>query len=273
MALKYLRNPVVAGQFYPASQKELRALISSYENRQASKKDVIGAILPHAGYVYSGKVATETVSAINIKETLVLLGTNHTGLGADFSIIPRGAWKTPLGSVGINDGLAGLFLDRSELLEIDITAHQDEHSLEVELPILQYFRSDFKIVPIAIKSFDLPLLNKLAQALAGVISDNKLKDSVLFIASSDLNHYEPYEVSKKKDSLAIEAITSLDEEKLKKVINDSDISMCGFAPVAVLIKTAKLLGAKTAELIKYQTSGQVNNDMSSVVGYAGITIY
>ncbi|MDD5059936.1 MAG: AmmeMemoRadiSam system protein B [Candidatus Omnitrophica bacterium] len=273
MAQNYLRNPVVAGQFYPSNKRDLNAMISSFEDRRAVKKDVIGAILPHAGYLYSGKVATETISGINIKDNLILLGTNHTGLGADFSIIPKGTWKTPLGNVDINDKLAGLFLNRSELLEVDITAHQDEHSLEVELPILQYFRNDFRIVPIAIKSFNLLSLKELAEGLADVIKKNSLRESVLFIASSDLNHYEPQEISKKKDSLAIEAIVALDEDRLEIVIRDSDISMCGFAPVAVLIKTAKLLGAKGAQLIKYQTSGQVNNDMNSVVGYAGITIY
>ncbi len=273
MAQINFRKPVVSGQFYPSAAKELNAMISSFTDSQAQKKDIIGAILPHAGYVYSGRVATQTVSGINIKDNVILLGTNHTGLGSDFSIMPQGIWQTPLGDVEINEELANLFLNRSRYLEIDILAHQDEHSLEVELPILQYFKGDLKIVPIAIKSLNLTLLKSLAEELADVISENNLKKSTVFIASSDMTHYEPQEIAKKKDSLAIDAIVALDEDKLNRVVKDFDISMCGFAPVAVLIKTAKLLGAKGAQLIKYQTSGDTSGDMSSVVGYAGITIY
>ncbi len=268
-----IRKPAVAGQFYPSSAKDINAIISSFADKRARKFDVIGCVLPHAGYVYSGKVAVTTISRVNIKETVVLLGPNHTGLGADFSIMPRGTWQTPLGNVEINSELANSFLSKSAYLEADTIAHLDEHSLEVELPILQYFRRDFKIVPIAIKIGNLSALNEIAQSLAGVINEKNLKNSVIFIASSDMTHYEPQESAEKKDALAIEAICALDEQRLESAIKKFDISMCGFAPVAVLIKTAKLLGAKTGKLIKYQTSGDATKDTSSVVGYAGITIY
>ena len=268
-----LRKPVVAGQFYPAGAKELNALIVSLAGKAAQKKEVLGCILPHAGYIYSGKVAAQTISGVKIKDTVVLLGPNHTGQGATFSIMPRGIWQTPLGDLEINSQLAGLFLAKSGYLESDSLAHADEHSLEVELPILQYFRNDFKIVPIAIKTDDLSQLSAVGQDLASVIIENNLKGSVMFIASSDLTHYEPQENAKIKDALAIEAILALDEQKLKNRVQESEISMCGFAPVAVLIKIAKLLGAKKGELIKYQTSGDcLDGDKSSVVGYAGITI-
>ena len=268
-----LRKPVVAGQFYPSAVKSLKELISTFADKEAQKRDVIGAILPHAGYIYSGKVAAQTVCGINIKDNVVLLGPNHTGIGSSCSIMPQGAWQTPLGNVEINEEIANLFLNKSRYLETDLLAHQDEHSLEVELPILQYFKNNFKIIPIAIKSFDLSLLKSLAQELAGVISENNLKKSTIFIASSDMTHYEPQKAAVIKDALAIEAIIALDEDKLARVVKDSNISMCGFAPVSVLIKVAKLLGAKGAQLIKYQTSGEASGDMNSVVGYAGITIY
>lgn len=248
-------------------------MIASFADMQAQKNDCLGAILPHAGYIYSGRVAARTVSGINIKDTVVLLGPNHTGKGAIFSIMPRGSWQTPLGDVEIDAKLANLFLTKSRYLETDSLAHLDEHSLEVELPILQYFRKDFKIVPIAMKTDDLPMLNEVAQSLANVIDENNLKSSTMFIASSDMTHYESEESAKRKDALAIEAIVALDEYKLQSVVRGSGISMCGFAPVAVLIKAAKLLGAKKAKLIKYQTSGDATGDTSSVVGYAGITIY
>lgn len=272
MALTNLRKPVVSGQFYPGKKEELKDLIASFIDKTAQKKDVLGAILPHAGYVYSGRVAAETVSGINIKNTVVLLGPNHTGLGSTFSIMPQGTWQTPLGNVEVDARLAKLFLEKTKYLEADLSAHLDEHSLEVQLPILQYFKSDFKIVPIAIKTDNLAMLIEVAQSLAAVISENNLQSSVLFIASSDLTHYESLANAKKKDALAIEAIVALDEQKLDAVVNEFDISMCGFAPVAVLIKIAKLLGAKKGRLIKYQTSGDATKDNSSVVGYAGITI-
>jgi MEMO1 family protein len=267
-----LRKPAVAGQFYPSTAKDIRKIIASFTDKFAQKNDVYGCILPHAGYIYSGNVAVQTISRVNIKDTLILLGPNHTGLGATFSIMPQGAWETPLGNVEINALLANLFLSKSRYLKNDTLAHLNEHSLEVELPILQYFRSDFKIVPIAIKTDDLSMLSGLAEELAQVISQNHLSSSVMFIASSDMTHYEPQESAEKKDALAIEAILALDERKLEAQVKDLDISMCGFAPITVLLKAAKLLGAKKGQLIKYQTSGDASGDKSNVVGYAGITI-
>jgi MEMO1 family protein len=267
-----LRKPVVAGQFYPAEQKQLKEMIASLADRQAQKSDCLGVILPHAGYIYSGAVAALTLSQVKIKDTVVLLGPNHTGRGALFSVMSRGSWNTPLGNVEINRPLAELFLDRSGYLQADTLAHAQEHSLEVELPMLQYFRNDFKIVPIVIMSDDLSRLEMVAQELAGVITEKNLQQSVIFIASTDLTHYEPLESAKFKDRLAIEAMLELDGQKLRTRIQDSAISMCGFAPVAVLLKTAQLLGATKGKLIKYQTSGDASGDMSSVVGYAGITI-
>ena len=267
-----LRKPVVSGQFYPADAKELDALIDSFVDKTVQKKDCLGCILPHAGYLYSGKVAACTVSRIKIKDTVVLLGPNHTGQGAAFSMMSQGAWRTPLGDLGINSKLADLFLAKSKYFCADSLAHLDEHSLEVELPLLQHFRDDFRIVPAAIKNVDLFELEAVSQALAAVVIENNLQHSVMFIASSDLTHYEPEKIAKIKDQLAIEAILELDEQKLKTLVEESEISICGLAPIIILIKVAKLLGAKKTELIKYATSGDVTKDLSSVVGYAGIII-
>jgi len=272
MDLINLRKPAVAGQFYPENARNLKALIDSFVDKTTPKYDCFGCVLPHAGYVYSGKVAACTVAGIKIKDTVVLLGPNHTGRGAAFSIMPQGVWETPLGKVEINRKLAGLFLGESGYLQADSSAHLQEHSLEVELPILQYFRNDFKIVPITICTDDILKLNLLSQELASVVIENNLKSSVMFIASSDLTHYASQASAEKNDALAIEAIIDLDEQKLKMYKDKFNISMCGFAPIAILIKVAKLLGFKKGNLIKYQTSGEVSNDQSSVVGYAGITI-
>ena len=273
MSQSNLRKPSVSGQFYPSDPGILLGLIASFAVKVAQKQDVIGCLLPHAGYVYSGKVATQTISGVNIKDTVILLGPNHSGNGSDFSLMSQGYWQTPLGNIEIDSQLANLFLSNSRYLKADTFAHADEHSLEVELPILQYFKKDFKIVPISIKADKLNILKVVAEELVEVITRNDLIDSSMFIASSDMTHYESQQSAAKKDALAIEAIVALDEDKLEEVVRRLSISMCGLAPVVVLIRAAKLLGAKKGKLIKYQTSGDATGDTSSVVGYAGITIY
>lgn len=268
-----IRKPSVAGQFYPSDADGLFEMISSFAVKSGQKQDVIGCVLPHAGYIYSGKVATQTLSEVNIKDTVILLGPNHSGNGPAFSLMSQGYWQTPLGNVEIDSQLANLFLSSSKYLEADTFAHVDEHALEVELPILQYFKKDFKIVPITIKTDKVDTFKIVAEELAGVIIKNNLLSSCMFIASSDMTHYESQKNAEKKDALAIEAITALNEDKLVAEVKRLSISMCGLAPVAILLRVAKLLGAKKGKLIKYQTSGDASGDTSSVVGYAGITIY
>jgi MEMO1 family protein len=267
-----IRMPAVAGQFYPSHPAELKQLIKEFIPKKIDKADAIACILPHAGYVYSGRVAVETVAGINIKNKIILLGPNHTGYGAKFSITASGEWLTPLGRVKIDRGLAQAIIKRCGFLTEESLAHQYEHSLEVELPILQYFKNSFEIVPIAILSSDLGMLKKLGAGIAQAVKESKEEKSVMLVASSDMTHYEPQNIAEKKDRAAIEAITELDEDKLARKIKELNITMCGYAPAAVLITAAKLLGAKSAKLIKYQTSGDTTGDKSSVVGYAGIVI-
>jgi AmmeMemoRadiSam system protein B len=267
-----VRKPFVAGSFYPAGAAELKKEISSFLKSAAKKEDALACILPHAGYMYSGRVACETAAAVNIKDKVVLLGPNHTGRGKAFSIMTAGAWETPLGRVKIDAALAKNILANSRHLEEDELAHIEEHSLEVELPILQYFKKDFTFVPIAFLSGGLTALKETGEDLAKTIKDSGLRDSCLIVASSDMTHYEPQKEAQEKDNAAIAAITALDEERLFKEIRRLDITMCGCAPVIVAIKAAKLLGAKAARLVRYQTSGDVTGDRQSVVGYAGITI-
>ena len=268
-----LRKPAVAGQFYPASANSLRDTIAGLVNKEATKIDALACMLPHAGYMYSGRVAALTVSRINLKQKIILLGPNHTGLGAAFSIMTEGAWQTPLGEVKIDSSLAGKIKARSKYLKEDSGAHAYEHSLEVQLPILQYFRTDFEIVPILFLSDELEILKEIGQEIAGVIKEADTKDSTLILASSDMTHYEPQADAENKDKQAIQAILELDEDGLMHKIKSLNISMCGYAPVIVMIKTAKLLGAKFAELVKYQTSADVTGDKDSVVGYAGIIMH
>lgn len=268
-----IREPVVAGQFYPASSLGLKNQIETLIDKKVDTRDVIACVLPHAGYMYSGRVAAQTLSRVNIKDKIILLGPNHTGNGAPFSIMTQGTWQTPLGNVKIDSGLAKEILRNSKYLKDDVFAHAYEHSLEVELPFLQFFKNDFEIVPIAFLSDEVEILKEIGREIANTLKNSKIKDSSMIVASSDMTHYEPQEVAENKDKEAIQAILELDEDKLMAKVRQLNISMCGYAPVIVMLSAAKILGANTAKLIEYQTSGDVTGDKDSVVGYAGITVY
>lgn len=268
-----IRKPAVAGQFYSSSCQALKNQIEPLIDKNAAKSDIIGCVLPHAGYMYSGKVAAETVSAINIKDKIILLGPNHTGYGPAFSIMSEGTWQTPLGEVNIDSALAKQILNGSNYLEEDTLAHAYEHCLEVELPFLQYFKAHFEIVPIVITSGQNDILKAIGKEIGSAVKESGLKDSIMLLASSDMTHYEPQNQAEKKDKEAIEAILELNEDKLTQRVQRLNISMCGYAPVVVMLNAAKSLGAKSAKLIKYQTSADITGDRSSVVGYAGIIIY
>jgi AmmeMemoRadiSam system protein B len=273
MAKSNVREPAVAGQFYPAEARELNSQIKKYLDLKSLKQDAIACIMPHAGFMYSGPVAGSVVSRINVPGHVVLLGPNHTGEGTPFSLVSSGCWKTPLGEVNIDSQLAEEILSASPYLQEDSSAHLHEHSLEVELPFLQYLRQDFQIVPICVASSDLQALKSVGLAVASAVDKLKLRESTLIVASSDMTHYQPQKEAEEKDKLAIEAILELNPAKLLEKVSKFNISMCGFAPVIAMLYAAIALGAKKAELVKYQTSGDVTQDFSSVVGYAGMIIY
>lgn len=267
-----IREAAFSGQFYPSSAREIKKLIAGFVKPAGNKVDCIGCMLPHAGYIYSGAVASLTVSGINIKDKVILLGPNHTGRGPAYSIMTEGVWQTPLGDVNVDSSLANNVLEASKYLEKDFSAHSGEHSLEVELPILQYFRKEFEIVPIAFMSDDLSVLKKIGKDIAGVIRKNGLNDKTLIVASSDMTHYETEESAQAKDKIAIDAILKLDPDKLMEEVGRFNISMCGVAPAVVMLSASLALGAKFAQLISYQTSAEATGDKSAVVGYAGITV-
>lgn len=263
-----IREAVVAGQFYPASPSKLEEMIAAMVNDKATIEDVIGLVSPHAGYIYSGPVAGATISRIKMKDTFIILGPNHTGFGKAFSIMIEGAWRTPLGDVEIDAELARRILTSSRYLEEDDGAHRFEHSVEVQLPFLQYFKKDIKLVPVVLAQASGATYKEIGSAIARAVKD--LKREVIIIASSDMTHYEPQVSAQEKDSQAIDAMLALDEDKLIEKVDELNISMCGYAPVVSLITAAKALGAKKAEVVKYQTSGDTTGDYSSVVGYAGL---
>ncbi len=265
-----IRNPVVAGQFYPAPASQLRVMIEGMVDEKGEKEEVIGLVSPHAGYPYSGPVAGATISRVRFKDTFIIMGPSHTGMGKPFSIMTEGTWITPLGDVEIDSELSKQILAGSKYLEDDYLAHLHEHSVEVQLPFLQYFKPDIRIVPIVLAYADIDVCREIGRAIAGAVKD--AGKGVVLIASGDMTHYEPQESARRKDTQGIEAILALNEDELFKRARELDISMCALVPAATLISAAKELGAAGAELVRYQTSGDTTGDYSSVVGYAGIII-
>ncbi|MFC1592989.1 AmmeMemoRadiSam system protein B [Candidatus Omnitrophota bacterium] len=265
-----IRNPAVAGQFYPASPSQLRAMIEAFIDEKVAKKEVIGLVSPHAGYPHSGPVAGATISRIKFRDTFIIMGPSHTGLGKPFSIMTEGVWKTPLGEVAIDSELGKQILASSSYLQEDHLAHQYEHSIEVQLPFLQYFKPDIQIVPIILTHASVAIYKEIGKAIAEAIKE--LNREVIIMASGDMTHHEPLDSAQKKDMYAIEAVLDLNEDELSRRVEELDISMCGYAPTACLISAAKELGATGAELVRYQTSGDSTGNYSSVVGYAGVII-
>jgi len=282
------RLPVVAGYFYPSRQDELRKMISSLFTHQLGpgklpevsntrRKETIGYIAPHAGYIYSGPIAAHVyyhLAVDGIPETLIILGTNHTGLGALISIYPSGYWETPLGVLKIDEELAKKISDYSSIAELDYDAHLDEHSIEVQLPFIQYiFNNKVKIVPIVIGLHTVEAARDLAESIDKAV--NELKRDVVLIASSDFNHYDPYDITREKDMKAIEKILNLDSKGFYDTIIEHNISVCGPGGIMTLIEYSKMTGRGKArvELLKYANSGDVSGDRSMTVGYAAIRFY
>jgi AmmeMemoRadiSam system protein B len=265
-----LREPAVAGRFYPADAAVLRGDLHSYLPPHHQHVSTIACMAPHAGYIYSGAVAGAVFSRIAIPSRCIILCPNHTGRGHPLSLMSEGEWRTPLGDVNINNELAENLLQAFPALTNDAEAHRFEHAIEVELPFLQVIRPEISFVPITVGTSRLVLLEKLGEALAQVIQN--FGREVLIIASSDMNHYEDDATTRVKDRKAIEQILALDPVGLHQTVINESISMCGFAPTVVMLTAAKRLSAKKADLVQYATSADVSGDRETVVGYAGIVV-
>jgi AmmeMemoRadiSam system protein B len=274
-----LRSPAVAGRFYPGRADELLRDIRHYTSSPAETVapptiPAIGCVAPHAGYVYSGGVAGAVYARIEIPEHCVVLCPNHTGRGVPLAVMAHTAWQTPLGEVAADAELAADLLRRCPALQEDSAAHRAEHAIEVQLPFLQTRQPNLKIVPIALGTRDFSVLRELGEALAEVIGEHedRLGTKILIVASSDMNHYEPHAITRVKDHKAIERVLAMDARALWEVVINEDISMCGLGPTVVMLTAAKLLGATSATLVKYATSGDVSGDYEAVVGYAGMIV-
>ncbi|HUS04211.1 MAG TPA: MEMO1 family protein [Dehalococcoidia bacterium] len=273
-----VRKPIVAGTFYAGTPEGLKEQIEwCYKHKlgpggvpqvnDEGPREVVALVVPHAGYIYSGPVAAHAyreLAADGVFDTAVILGPNHTGYGSPVSLWPEGVWKTPLGELEIDDNLAHSLL--GGMIEADETAHIYEHSVEVQLPWLQYLYGKGKIVPIAMLAQDIETARQVGKAIS------RCGDNIIIIASTDFTHYEPHSVAAEKDKSMIEAIINLDEAELYRRRESLNCTMCGYGPVASAIVAAKEMGAKKASLLKYATSGDMTGDFSRVVGYGSIVI-
>ena len=265
-----VRKPAVAGRFYPGNRARLEAEVRSYFDEGMDRVKAIGAVSPHAGYIYSGKVAGQVFSRIEIPRRVVVMGPNHRGVGGRIAVMSEGTWETPLGEVPLDDELAAKLTVLLDAAQEDSRAHAQEHSLEVQVPFLQVIRTDILLTPIALGGLSLEQCLALGDALAEVI--NGLGEHVLMVASSDMTHYEPDSDARVRDREVIDRMLALDPEGVFRIVREKGITMCGVMPVTAMLGAARALGATKVDLVNYMTSGDTSGDYSSVVGYAGLIV-
>ncbi|RJQ45261.1 MAG: AmmeMemoRadiSam system protein B [Gaiellales bacterium] len=265
-----VREPAVAGQFYPGTREALEASIREMTDVTQARRAAIGVMVPHAGYMYSGTVAGSVFGSVELPCCFIVIGPNHTGVGPAASIMTSGAWRTPCGEIPVDDALAGAILENSEFLQEDDSAHAFEHSIEVQLPFLQCLREDVRFVPISLMTASPSICHDVGHAVAVAVRYSA--NPVLLIASSDMTHYESQEQAKRKDELALGRLLELDGDGLLQTVAENHISMCGVSPAATMIYACHELGATEAELVRYRTSGDMTGDYRQVVGYAGVII-
>ena len=277
-----VRHPAVAGSWYAGISEALRAQLENCFTHtlgpsklpkvaEKGPRNIVGLVCPHAGYMYSGPVAAHSYYQLAMDgkpDVIVIFSPNHTGRGSALSLMNEGAWRTPLGDVEIDAEAANKILRESRIIDVDEEAHVYEHSIELQLPFLQYlYGSAFKFVPICFLMQDLESSRVVGQATAKALAGK----NALVIASTDMTHYEPQERAERNDRAAIDAALKLDEKQYYFTVESYAISTCGYGPTMAAITASKLLGAKKAQLLCYKTSGDVTGDYSSVVGYASIS--
>jgi AmmeMemoRadiSam system protein B len=276
-----VRKPSVADAFYAGSRSKLTEQITECFTHKFGPghvpapvdhgpRKIVGIISPHAGYAYSGPVAANGYSMLaadGMPDVFVILGPNHTGYGSGVSIVTVGGWETPLGVAAIDAAFARQIQKAASIIDIDEEAHAFEHSIEVQLPFIQFlFKDAVKFVPICMMMQDL----RTSREIAKVIVEQSEGRDVVIIASSDFTHYEPHDAAVRKDEMAIEAITRLDDGALNELGESSKVTMCGYGPITTLIAAAKLIGGVRAKLLTHKTSGDITGDKSAVVGYSSL---
>ena len=265
-----LRLPAFAGRFYPSDPEELTALIRDLARSEPNAPRIAAkaCLVPHAGYMYSGQVAGEVFSRIELPRKILVLGVRHQPRGRSIAILSSGAWRTPLGDAPIDEPLAQALRAACPLLQEDSVAHTGEHSLEVQLPFLQALNTDFTFVPVALGTVRYDDLVEVGRAVGQVIGESP--EEALLLTTSDLNHYESDGVTRVKDAKAIEQLMARDARGLYDTCMREEISMCGLGPAVAMLAALSELGAQKAELVRHATSADVSGDMDRVVGYAGM---
>lgn len=272
-----IREPVVAGQFYPDTKEELKQMINDcFEHKLGpgtksvpSEKKIFGIISPHAGYVYSGPTACHSYKSISnlSPELVVIIGPNHFGVGKNAATMTDAKWLTPLGTVEVDSEAAKLVSEISDVIEIDNYSHSQDHSLEVQVPMLQtIFSNEFKILPIILLSQDLKTANDVGNAVSEIVKNK----NAIIVASSDFTHYEENSFAHNQDKALIKPILELNVEKFYQVLIEKRVTACGYGAMASTMIACKNLGATKGELLSYSTSGDVSGEKSSVVGYGSI---
>ena len=272
MASNRIRRPTVAGYFYPREPDQLRQAVSQLmgiSTQQTRNAQV--TIVPHSSYQFSGAVAAAALSAIHIPERWIVLGTNHTGVGSAWSVMPDGTYQTPLGDVPVDAALAEDLLARCPVLEADEVAHGGEHAIEVPLPLLQWRRpTDLQIVPIITKSEDPHTCRQVAQAVADLVRESAQPLTVLI--SSDLSHYESHEAAVEKDAALLQAVHAVDANRFLCCVREHSVRMCGTGAIACGLWIAACLGVHDVTTIRYATSADAGGDPDSVTGFAGVLL-
>ncbi|MFQ6025259.1 MAG: AmmeMemoRadiSam system protein B [Nitrosopumilaceae archaeon] len=273
-----VRTPAVAGMFYPKEKNELKAAIHDCFLHSfgpgklppsESAQKIYGVICPHAGYMYSGPVAAHSYYAVSSEkyELAIIIGPNHWGVGCGVAAMKEGQWETPLGNVEVDPESSVELNKISNTIELDFFSHTRDHSLEVQVPMLQEICSpQFKIVPIILINQDYSTAKEIGSAVAKIVKRKR----AIIIGSSDLTHYEENSYAHKQDESLIEPILSMDLDDFYRVLQENQVSACGYGAIASTMIACKELGATKGTLLKYATSGDITGEKSSVVGYTSI---
>jgi hypothetical protein len=272
-----IRKPVVAGQFYPDKKEDLKDMIKYCMEHKygpgnkslTSNEKIFGIIVPHAGYVYSGPTACHSYKSIAFQnpELVIIIGPNHFGIGRDAATMIDAQWQTPLGTVEVDSESAKQIAEISKFIEIDEYSHSQDHSLEVQIPMLQEILSNnFQILPIILRAQDM----ETAIDVGNTVSEIAKKKNTIIVASSDFTHYEENSFAHHQDKALIEPILEMNIEKFYQVLNERRVTACGYGAMASTMIACKNLGATKGELLSYATSGDVSGDTESVVGYSAI---
>jgi AmmeMemoRadiSam system protein B len=263
------RAPAVAGSFYSSDPAELERFVRETAEGVGPACEARAVVVPHAGYVYSGRVAGRTFASVRIPDAVIVACVDHYGRGPDAAISTL-AWRTPLGRIAPDLGLAEALRRRAPWVEDDPAAHAAEHSLEVQLPFLQVLKGTFRFLPLQVRTHDAGRLRSLGEALAGVVEE--AGEPVLLVASTDLTHYLPDPVARAEDRYAVERILAVDGEGLLRTVKQRRMSVCGVAPTTAVLMAAHRLGARRAEEVVYATSADAGGDKEAVVGYVGCRV-